>query len=134
MNKFIGLFIISLLMVGGIILFNQNKPLLKKEEVSKQAATTSSNSVKEFTLTAKNWTFNPSVITVKQGDKVKLNVKSIDVSHGFALPDYGFDQKLEPGKEIIIEFIASKKGEFTFFCSVLCGEGHKDMKGKLVVE
>lgn len=133
MNKFIGLLIVGLLIYGGVLLFNQSKPI-RQEEVSKQAATTSSNSVKEFTLTAKSWSFDPAVITVKQGDKVKLIVKSIDVSHGFALPDYGFDQELEPGKEIIIEFTASKKGEFTFFCSVMCGEGHKDMKGKLVVE
>jgi cytochrome c oxidase subunit 2 len=133
MNRFIGLLIVGLLIYGGVLIFNQNKPI-KKEEVSKQAVTTSSSLVKEFTLTAKNWSFDPPVITVKQGDKVKLNVKSIDVSHGFALPDYGFDQKLEPGQEIVIEFIASKKGEFTFFCSVMCGEGHKDMKGKLVVE
>lgn len=132
MNKFIGLLIVGLLIYGGVLLFNQNKPA--EEGVSKQAATTSSNPVKEFTLTAKNWSFDPPIITVKQGDKVKLNVKSIDVSHGFALPDYGFDQKLEPGKEIVIEFTASKKGEFTFFCSVMCGEGHRDMKGKLVVE
>lgn len=132
MNKFIGLLIIGLMIYGGVLLFNQNKPA--EEEVSKQAATTSSNPVKEFTITAKNWAFDPAVITVKQGDRVKLTVKSVDVSHGFALPDYGFDQKLEPGKEIVIEFIASKKGEFTYFCSVICGEGHKDMKGKLVVE
>lgn len=133
MNKFIGLLMVGLMIYGGVLLFNQNKPI-KKEEVSKQAATTSSNPVKEFTITAKNWVFDPPVITVKQGDKVKLSIKSIDVSHGFALPDYGFDQKLEPGKEIVIEFTASKKGEFTFFCSVMCGEGHRDMKGKLVVE
>ncbi|MFA6533276.1 MAG: hypothetical protein WCT22_04760, partial [Patescibacteria group bacterium] len=86
MNKFIGLFIIGLLMVGGVILFNQNKPPLKKEEVSKQAATTTSSSlVKEFTMTAKQWAFDPAIITVKQGDKVKINIKSIDVTHGFAI-------------------------------------------------
>ena len=133
MNKFVGLLIVGLLIYGGVLLFNQNKPT-KQEEVSKQAAATSLSPVKEFTITAKNWSFDPPVITVKQGDKVKLTIKSVDVSHGFALPDYGFDQKLEPGKEIVIEFTASKKGEFTFFCSVMCGEGHKDMKGKLMVE
>jgi len=74
------------------------------------------------------------LITVKQGDKVKLNVKSIDVTHGFAIPEFNVKVDLLPNKEETIEFVADKKGEFTFFCSVICGEGHKNMKGKLVVE
>ena len=85
MNKFLVLFILGLLIFGGVTLFNQNKTPLKKEEVSKQAA---QSAVKEFTLTAKNWAFDPPLITVKQGDKVKLNVKSIDVTHGFAIPEF----------------------------------------------
>ncbi len=131
MNKFLVLFILGLLIFGGVTLFNQNKTPLKKEEVSKQAA---QSAVKEFTLTAKNWAFDPPLITVKQGDKVKLNVKSIDVTHGFAIPEFNVKVDLLPNKEETIEFVADKKGEFTFFCSVICGEGHKNMKGKLVVE
>jgi cytochrome c oxidase subunit 2 len=122
-------------MVGGVILFNQNKPPLKKEEVSKQAATTTSSSlVKEFTMTAKQWAFDPAIITVKQGDKVKINIKSIDVTHGFAISEFNVKVDLVPNKEETVEFVADKKGEFTFFCSVKCGEGHRDMIGKLVVE
>ena len=120
-----------LLLVGGIFLVYQKKSVMKQGSTN---TVETINPVKEFTMTAKQWAFDPEVITVKKGDNVKIKVKSIDVSHGFALPDFGFDQKLEPGKEIVVEFIASKKGEFTFFCSVLCGQGHKDMKGKLVVE
>ena len=95
---------------------------------------TTTNPVKEFTMTAKQWTFDPAVITVKQGDKVKLKIKSVDVTHGFALPDFNVKVDLVPNKEETVEFVADKKGEFTFFCSVLCGDGHRDMKGKLVVE
>ena len=32
------------------------------------------------------------------------------------------------------EFIADKKGEFEMFCSVYCGQGHGQMKGKLIVK
>ncbi len=90
--------------------------------------------VKEFTMTAKQWSFDPEEIRVKQGDKVRLKISSIDVDHGFGLPDFDVSVKLLPGKEEIVEFIADKKGEFTFFCDVLCGQGHRDMKGLLVVE
>ncbi len=129
MKKYL-LAIFFLLLVGGVFFLYQKKPVMKQEPTT----TKTTNPVKEFTITAKNWTFDPPVITVRQGDNVKIKVKSVDVAHGFALPEYGLDQELEPGKEVTVEFIASKKGEFTFFCSVLCGQGHRDMKGKLVVE
>jgi cytochrome c oxidase subunit 2 len=133
MNKITGLIIIGLLVVGGIFVFNQKKPAMK-QELTTETTTTAMNPAKEFTITAKSWAFDPAVITVKQGDKVKLKIKSIDITHGFALPDFNVIIDLVPNKEETVEFTADKKGEFTFFCSFLCGEGHKDMKGKLVVE
>lgn len=141
MNKLIGLIIVALIVVGGVMVFNQNKPVIKQETTPVQTTTqtsepttTSSIPVKEFTMTAKQWAFDPAVITVKQGDKVKIKIKSIDVTHGFALADFNVKVDLTPNKEETVEFVADKKGEFTFFCSVMCGEGHKDMTGKLVVE
>lgn len=90
--------------------------------------------VKNISMTAKKWEFDPSEIRVKMGERVRLTIKSIDVKHGFAIPEFDVKQDLEPQKDTIVEFVASKKGEFTFFCSVFCGEGHQDMKGKLIVE
>lgn len=89
--------------------------------------------VKEISVTAKQWEFDPNPIIVNKGDKVKLSIKSIDVAHGFSLPDFGINAKLEPGKTEIVEFVADKSGKFTFFCSVVCGSGHQDMKGTLIV-
>ena len=88
----------------------------------------------EMNVVANNFQFEPSTIKVKQGQKVILHIKSIDKSHGFALPDYKINAYLEPGKEVTVEFIADKKGTFTFFCNVPCGSGHRSMKGTLVVE
>lgn len=88
----------------------------------------------EIDMTAKQWEFNPGIVTVREGSKVKLNIKSIDVTHGFALPDFGVSENLAPGNTVTVEFTADKKGTFTFFCSVFCGSGHRDMKGTLVVE
>src|SRR3989344_996016 len=85
-------------------------------------------------MKARKFEFEPSIIKVKQGDKVKLIITSEDVAHGFAISDYNINKKLESGKTETIEFTADKKGEFTFFCSVLCGSGHSDMQGKLIVE
>ncbi len=88
----------------------------------------------EFVITAKQWEFNPNTITVNEGDKVRLKITSTDVPHGFALPTFKINRRLEPGQEEIIEFIANKKGSFEFFCSVYCGAGHKNMRGTFIVE
>lgn len=97
----------------------------KKEAVSK---------IKEFTMTAENWKFSPNVITVKKGDKVRIRITSIDISHGFALSDFGINAKLEPNTPQTIEFTATKIGSFLFRCSVPCGSGHRDMTGTLIVK
>ena len=89
--------------------------------------------IKEFSITAKQWQFSPDTIEVNEGDTVILNIKSIDVSHGIAIPNFGIDEFLSPGNEVRIEFIANKKGTFSFFCSVSCGVGHSGMRGKIIV-
>ncbi len=135
MNKYFWLLLVGVIIVGGVFLLNQKKPVVKQESTTTTTiTTTTTNPVKEFTMTAKKWAFDPAIITVKQGDKVRIKMKSTDVAHGFALPDFGVNQNLEPGKEVTVEFTADKKGEFPFHCSVICGQGHKEMTGKLVVE
>ncbi len=94
---------------------------------------TSQGPVKEFTMVAKQWAFEPDTITVKKGDHVKLTISDIDVAHGFGLPDFNVDVFLTPGTKTIVEFDADKVGTFTFFCSVRCGRGHRDMKGQLII-
>ncbi len=90
--------------------------------------------VKEFTMTAKQWAFEPSEIRVTKGDTVKLKIKSVDVEHGFKLPDFGVDANLQPGQEVTVQFTADKAGTFTFSCNVFCGSGHSEMEGTLIVE
>lgn len=102
------------------------------EETSKQQV---AGEVKEFNITAKKWQFNPSTITVNKGDTVKLRIESVDVTHGFGLSAFGVNERLEPGKTVDVEFVASKTGTFTFACIVSsCGSGHSGMKGQLVVK
>jgi len=88
---------------------------------------------REFKITAKQWEFNPSRIEVNKGEVIRLNITSMDVTHGFAIPAFGVDVRLDPGKSVIVEFVASKTGDFPFFCTIFCGEGHSDMIGTLVV-
>ena len=91
-------------------------------------------SLKEFNMIAKQWDFEPSTIFVTEGDRVKLNVKSVDVTHGISLAEFGINERLSPGKTVTVEFTADRAGEYIFSCSVPCGKGHGGMRGTLVVE
>ena len=90
--------------------------------------------IKEFEVTANQWEFTPSTITVNKGDTVKLKITSVDVTHGFTLPDFGINEVLGPGKDVHVEFVADKTGTFSFWCSVPCGSGHSGMRGQLIVK
>jgi|TARA_Y100000310_G_scaffold60623_1_gene55941 heme/copper-type cytochrome/quinol oxidase subunit 2 len=97
-------------------------------------AETITSGVVEIDMIARQWDFEPATIRVKEGDRVKLNIRNVDVTHGFVIFEFGINERLSPGKTTTVEFIADKKGEYIFFCSVPCGIGHTGMKGKLVVE
>ena len=88
----------------------------------------------EIKVTAKKYAFEPAEIHVKKGDHVKLSITAIDHDHGFKLAAFHVDQKLAKGEATNVEFTADQAGTFPFECSKFCGMGHKNMKGRLVVE
>lgn len=90
--------------------------------------------LKEFTIVAKQYTFEPSTITVNKGDRVRLHVKTVDVTHGISIPDFGVNAIIKIGHPQTVEFVASKAGTFPFACSEYCGAGHPYMKGILIVK
>lgn len=107
----------------------EEKIVTEEKVVSKPA-----EEVKEFKMTAKQFSFEPSTIEVNKGDKVRLIVTSTDVPHGIAIREYGINERLDVGKPVTIEFTADKEGTFTAYCSVFCGSGHSGMKGKIIIK
>src|SRR3974390_2069860 len=94
----------------------------------------SASAIHEITMTAKNYVFDPSVITVKKGEKVRLLITATDRDHGIKIEGYDLDQVLKKGDTTTIEFTADKAGTFPFKFSVYWGMGNRKMKGKLIVE
>ena len=89
---------------------------------------------REVIVTAKKYEYDPAVITVKKGDRVKLIVTAVDHDHGLKIEAFHIDQLLKKGESTNIEFSADVAGTFPFQCSHFCGLGHKGMKGELIVE
>lgn len=77
------------------------------------------SAVKEFTVTAQNFSFTPSLITVKKGDKVKITFKNVDGFHDFKLDEFNVSapQSKSPSTTVL-EFTADKTGSFQYYCSV----------------
>ena len=97
------------------------------------AVRTGPPSEKIIRVTAKKFEFSPGEITVKKGEPVVLELTSADRGHGFYLPDFGVEAKINPGAVTRVSFAPSKTGKFNFTCDVFCGSGHEDMSGTLVV-
>ncbi len=143
----IGVIVIVVLLVGGVAFFankgsNSQTKLLttqslaatnKPTTTNSPTSTTDQSNVKEFTITAKKFDFSPASITVSEGDTVRLTINNLDVPHGFSIDELGIKRDIPVGTSTF-EFTASKKGNFRFYCSLFCGQGHKEMEGKLSVE
>ena len=89
---------------------------------------------REIMMTAKNYEYEPGVISVKEGEHVKLIITALDHDHGFKIDAFHIDELLKKGEPTVIEFTADKAGTFPFQCSRFCGLGHKGMQGELIVE
>jgi len=98
------------------------------------AGTQAGKDVKEIRMTAKKYEYEPGVITVKQGEHVRLIIMPLDHDHGFKIDAYHIDELLKKGEPTTIEFTADTTGTLPFQCSHFCGLGHKGMKGELIVE
>ncbi len=92
----------------------------------------------ELTLvghTPLNGNWSQREIRVRLGDKVRIRLTSEDVTHGFLIPDFGINAgPISPGKFKMVEFTADQRGEFKFYCNVVCSHQHGGMTGKIIVE
>lgn len=94
-----------------------------------QASGEQKGKVVEVNLSAKMFEFNPAEVQAKVGDTVRFTMKNDSGLHGIALDEYGMNIK----EGDTYEFVVDKPGEFEFYCSIPCGQGHDNMTGKLVV-
>ena len=132
MKKIIVIGSIIILIVVVFFIFNNSGPTGSIVE-NTQTSILTTGETKEFDIIARQWQFSPDTIEVNQGDRVILNVKSIDVAHGLAIREFGINEYLSPGQTTKIEFTADRKGTYSFFCSVSCGVGHSRMRGTLII-
>jgi len=90
--------------------------------------------IREIEIAAGRFAFAPDTIDVVEGEHVRLLIRSLDVTHGFAIPDLGIDRAIPAdGSTVTVEFVADRPGHFAFSCSHYCGVGHTRMAGMITV-
>jgi heme/copper-type cytochrome/quinol oxidase subunit 2 len=106
---------------------------------------------KTVTLTAKNFQFDPAIIHIKVGQKVRLYATAVDATLGIRInpfPDgataatppglyfvFGEDcWKLRKGETLPIDVVGDTPGTYSYTCCKGCGKEHKSMKGQLIVD
>ncbi len=102
-----------------------------------------------LTITAHKYAYDPSILRVNRGDRVRIRLIAQDVTHGFYLEGYDLDAKVRPENPTFwarrpsegeayqevseINFIANRAGKFRYRCSLTCGYMHPFMQGELIV-
>src|SRR5262245_8642813 len=84
-------------------------------------------------VTVKRFEYSPRDIRLRKGVPVVLELTSLDVPHGFNLPDLHVRADVIPGQVTRVRLVPDRVGTFTFRCDVFCGTGHEDLDGSLTV-
>ena len=88
----------------------------------------------DMPLTVEKFAFSPPRVSVEAGDRVTFRIRSLDITHGFAVEGTGVDATILPGREVRVTVQAGRPGKIRYRCSVICGPLHPFMVGEIIVE
>ena len=84
-------------------------------------------------MTVKRFEYSPRDIRLKKGVPVVLEINSLDVPHGFNLPDLHVRADVIPGQVTRVRLVPDRVGTFTFRCDIFCGTKHEDLEASVTV-
>ena len=67
------------------------------------------------------------------GKPVKLLLRAVDVLHDFYVPEFRGKMDMIPGSVTYFWMTPTRTGTFDILCAELCGVGHSQMRGSVVV-
>jgi plastocyanin len=134
--------VLASLLILTLLLFGcSTQPSQTTRVVPSPAATPAPEAmVKNFTLVGDRFRFflegaESPTLTVNQGDTVRIVLTSNDMPHDWVVDEFSVrtPQVLKGEPAVSVEFVATKKGTFEYYCSV--GQHRANgMKGTLVVQ
>ncbi len=105
---------------------------LKQQERSGEGPADTSSIVRKINVYAEQWKFTPDVIKIKQGERVKLILRTLDDTHSFRVKKLDINVKIFPGKATEVEIEGKEKGKYRIDSPG--GDRAFKMKGYIIVE
>lgn len=94
----------------------------------------SNSSLIRIDIPKNSWMFTPEEIVLKKNRTYTVQITNKDdYPHGFSVSELNINQYIPPSTVKTFEMKPTISGEFTSYCSVVCGQGHFKMKGKVKV-
>ena len=120
---------VLIIIVGGFFVFSKGSESANGGEGNGDVINENGEDVQKITLGTKNLNYYPNTLKVKEGKPVELTLdKSVTgCLRSFTIKDFGISKYARTPEDKIV-FTPTKKGIFTFACSMGMGFG------KLIVE
>ena len=87
-------------------------------------------------LMAMRFSYMPVVLRLEKGIPYRFRMMSMDVNHGVSIHTGFAGHIMRRPAQTMVEMVMTfpNPGEYMMYCTVYCGEGHSQMKGKIIVE
>lgn len=135
----VGVAVVAVVLVNGYqkpATTTGTQPTSQPEASAPAAASPSGEqAVREIMVEGKEFSFTPAILTVKQGETVRVVFKNTGtMPHDFVVDGLDVRTKVVGGgQQDTITFTASEKGTFEYYCSV-GNHRARGMVGKITVE
>jgi cytochrome c oxidase subunit II len=73
------------------------------------------------------FSYTPDELQLKKDEPVVLVLRSVDVTHGLAVPELHIKTEIKKGKETEVPLTPKITGQFVGKCANFCGQGHAAM-------
>jgi cytochrome c oxidase subunit 2 len=92
------------------------------------------DSTRTIDVTVSRYAFSPKRIEVRVGERIRLNVLSVDGTPGFHVNALGLNAGIPPGaRSATVELTPKEVGIFEINCSKYCGRGQGRRTALLIV-
>ena len=87
-------------------------------------------------LMAMRFSYMPRVLRLERSVPYRFRMMSMDVNHGVSIHTGFAGHIMRRPAQTMVEMVMTfpEPGEFMIYCTVYCGVGHSQMKGKIIVE
>jgi heme/copper-type cytochrome/quinol oxidase subunit 2 len=77
--------------------------------------------------------FQPSSLTIRRGETVRVVLTSTDGEHCFAIDALRIEKRIVPGRPTRFDLIADTAGTYTYYCCLESGAAAERERGRLTV-